>query len=321
MIVADHISKSFGKIKAVSDVSFSVEEGENMVLLGTSGCGKTTTLRMINRLTELTEGSILVNGRNIREQSPEHLRRSMGYVLQHNGLFPHYTVEENISVVPRMLKMDTGVIRKRVTELMEKLHLPPGQYLHKLPHQLSGGQQQRVGLARALAADPPVLLMDEPFGALDTITRSHIRKEFRELDEFRRKTVIMVTHDIQEAFDLANRICLMDRGKLIQQGKPLELLLHPASAFVEKFLGADRAQLLFNIVTLEALWPYLPGEIIEGTTTHQLTERHTVWNAITSINEGNNDNRIKILNENSNTIKQTDFTGLMTAFNRFKKDH
>jgi osmoprotectant transport system ATP-binding protein len=187
MIKVEHVSKTFGKIKAVEDISFDVREGENLVFLGTSGCGKTTTLRMINRLTEPSEGTIMVNGENILHQQPEQLRRSIGYVLQHNGLFPHYTVAENISIVPQLLRMDKEQTRKRTMELMEKLHLSPGKYLHVYPDQLSGGQQQRVGLARALAANPPVLLMDEPFGALDTITRNTIRKELSELDEFKRK--------------------------------------------------------------------------------------------------------------------------------------
>src|ERR1700712_4150811 len=195
MITVEHVSKNFGNTKAVDDISFEVKESENMVFLGTSGCGKTTTLRMINRLTEPSNGVIFVNGKNILQQQPDILRRSIGYVLQHNGLFPHYTIAENIAIVPELLGHNKEQTRKRTIELMEKLHLPPDQYLNVYPDQLSGGQQQRVGLARALAADPPVLLMDEPFGALDTITRNTIRKELSELDEFRRKTIIMVTHD------------------------------------------------------------------------------------------------------------------------------
>ena len=259
MIIAEQVSKYFGYTKAVDDISFTVKEGENLVLLGTSGCGKTTTLRMINRLTEPSAGNIMVNGESIMEQQPEKLRRSIGYVLQHNGLFPHYTVAENIAVVPRLLGMDKQATGKRTLELMEKLHLPPAQYLHAYPHELSGGQQQRVGLARALAADPPVLLMDEPFGALDTITRKTITREFSGLDEFKRKTIIMVTHDIPEAFALGDKICIMDKGKIMQFGTPEELLFHPANAFVADFLKEDKSQLAFRSVSVWRLWPFMPA--------------------------------------------------------------
>ncbi len=170
---------------------------------------------------------------------PELLRRGIGYVLQNNGLFPHYTVAENIAIVPQLLKWDSKRIEKRIAELMEKLHLSSDQ-LKAYPNELSGGQQQRVGLARALVADPPVLLMDEPFGALDNITRSKIHAEFKALDELKRKTIIMVTHDVQEAFELGDRICLMDKGKIIQKGTPAELLFKPANDFVSSFLKEQR---------------------------------------------------------------------------------
>ncbi|MBE7174217.1 MAG: ABC transporter ATP-binding protein [Williamsia sp.] len=258
MIVAEHLSKYFGAAKAVDDISFTVQEGENFVFLGTSGCGKTTTLRMINRLIEPSAGSISVRGENVLNQQPEKLRRSIGYVLQHNGLFPHYTVAENIAVVPALLGMPVQQIRRRTEELLEKLRLPPAKYMNAYPAQLSGGQQQRVGIARALAADPPLLLMDEPFGALDTISRTAIRKELSELDEFKRKTILLVTHDVQEAFALAHKICLMDRGKIVQLGTPADLLFRPATPFVSAFLEQEKMQLSLKSVRLEALWNYLP---------------------------------------------------------------
>ena len=258
MIKAEHLSKYFGAAKAVDDISFTVEEGENFVFLGTSGCGKTTTLRMINRLTEPSAGTISVRGENVLHQQPEQLRRSIGYVLQHNGLFPHYTVAENIAVVPRLLGTPADKIRKRTEELMEKLQLSPAKYLHAFPSQLSGGQQQRVGLARALAADPSVLLMDEPFGALDTITRTAIRKEISELDEFKRKTILLVTHDVQEAFALADKICLMNKGRIVQTGSPAELLFQPADPFVSDFLQEEKMQLSLKSARLEDLWQHLP---------------------------------------------------------------
>lgn len=236
MITASHLIKKFGPTTAVNDVSFTVPPGENLVLLGTSGCGKTTTLRMINRLTEPDAGAITIDGKDVESLQPEILRRSIGYVMQQNGLFPHYTVEENIGIVPGLLKWEKEKTRERVKVLLEKLNLSYEEHAHMYPHELSGGQQQRVGLARALAADPPVLLMDEPFGALDPINRQQIRKELGQLDEFKRKTIIMVTHDIHEAFELADKVCLMDKGKIVQLGTPRELRENPVNEFVSAFV-------------------------------------------------------------------------------------
>ncbi len=240
MIAVKNISKLFGSHKAVDDVSFTVKEGETIVFLGTSGCGKTTLLKMINRLLEPDSGEITIAGTRIREQKPEDLRRKIGYVFQNNGLFPHYTIAENIAIVPRLLFWEKERTAKRVTDLMEKLHLPPAQYRNSFPSGLSGGQQQRVGIARALAADPPVLLMDEPFGALDPITRAAVKKDFKQLDELRSKTIILVTHDVQEAFELADRIFLMDKGRVIQQGTPDQLLFEPANDYVQTFFEEQR---------------------------------------------------------------------------------
>jgi osmoprotectant transport system ATP-binding protein len=255
MIKLDRVVKEFTPGKPVVDqVSFDVGEGETLVLLGTSGSGKTTTLRMINRLLDLSSGHIFIGGQDIRDIAPETLRRGMGYVLQQSGLFPHYTVAENVAVVPRLLHWEARRIAERTAALLEKLHLPPGQYLNAYPAQLSGGQAQRVGLARALAADQPILLMDEPFGALDPITRAHVRKDFRGLDEVRRKTVVMVTHDVTEAFELGDRICLMNDGKVAQWGTPADLLLHPASDFVRAFFDGDRVFLELSVIALRDVW-------------------------------------------------------------------
>jgi osmoprotectant transport system ATP-binding protein len=240
MIVVRHITRSFGAHTAVDDISFSVGKGETVAFLGTSGSGKTTLLKMINRLIEPDSGEILIDGRRIVEQRPEQLRRGIGYVFQNNGLFPHYTIEENIAIVPRLLGWDAGRIARRVTGLMEKLRLPPAEYRSAWPHELSGGQQQRVGIARALAADPPILLMDEPFGALDPITRSSVKKDFKELDELRSKTIVLVTHDVLEAFELADRIFLMDAGRIIQEGTPDDLIHRPASQYVRDFFEGQR---------------------------------------------------------------------------------
>jgi osmoprotectant transport system ATP-binding protein len=215
---------------------------------------------MINRLTEPTSGNIHIDGKSIFDQSPELLRRGIGYVLQNNGLFPHYTIAENIAIVPQLLKWDSKRIEKRICELIEKLHLSHDQ-LKAYPNELSGGQQQRVGLARALVADPPVLLMDEPFGALDNVTRSKIHAEFKDLDELKRKTIIMVTHDVQEAFELGDRICLMDQGKIIQIGTPAQLLFDPSHRFVESFLEEQRLQLEFKSVRIKDVWALLPNAL------------------------------------------------------------
>jgi len=239
MIEVKNITKTFDGYTAVDDVSFSIGEGETVVFLGRSGSGKTTLLKMINRLIEPTSGDIYINGHHISDGEPEQLRRNIGYVFQNTGLFPHYTIAENIAIVPRLLGWDKEKIQQRTRSLMEKLHLPDS-YLASYPHQLSGGQQQRIGLARALAADPPILLMDEPFGALDPITRVSLQKDFKQLDELQRKTILLVTHDVQEAFELADRICLMDKGKIVQAGKPAELLFHPANDYVKNFFDDQR---------------------------------------------------------------------------------
>ncbi|RZL14921.1 MAG: ABC transporter ATP-binding protein, partial [Pedobacter sp.] len=206
MITVTDVTKSYGNTQAVSRISFKISEGENLVLLGTSGCGKTTTLKMINRLIEPDSGTISINGVNVRDGKPEDLRRKIGYVMQNIGLFPHFNIAENIAVVPKLLHWAPEKTNKRTQELLEKFRLPKN-YLKLFPHELSGGQQQRVGLIRALITDPSVLLMDEPFGALDNVTRSGIQEEFKALEEFKRKTIVRVTHDVQEAFELADRIC------------------------------------------------------------------------------------------------------------------
>lgn len=262
MIKLDRVTKSFARAGgshgngsyAVEDVSFDVAEGETLVLLGTSGSGKTTTLRMINRLIEPSSGAITVQGRDIRDVDAETLRRGMGYVLQESGLFPHYTVAENIAVVPRLLRWDARRIAGRTTALLEKLRLPPDRYRDAYPSELSGGQAQRVGLARALAASPPVLLMDEPFGALDPITRADIRKDFKSLDEVSKRTVILVTHDVAEAFELGDRIVLMTEGRIAQWGTPADLLFRPAGDFVRAFFEGQRLALELTVTRVAEVW-------------------------------------------------------------------
>jgi osmoprotectant transport system ATP-binding protein len=314
MIKVKDISKHFGKVKAVDTISLEVQEQENLILLGTSGCGKTTTLKMLNRLIEPTSGSIFINGKNIADEQPEILRRGIGYVLQNNGLFPHYTVAENIAVVPQLLKWDKKKIVDRTAELMEKLHLS-SDYLHVYPNELSGGQQQRIGLARALVSDPPVLLMDEPFGSLDNVTRAAIHKEFKALDELRRKTIIMVTHDVQEAFELGDRICLMDKGKIVQSGTPADLLFKPINKFVKDFLKDQRLQLEFKAIRLLDIWDLLPNHHKEVRSS-SLSINTDLWTALEHFKF--TDSETVSISKDKNDIKTVGFEQLMSAFNQYK---
>ncbi|QJX48482.1 ATP-binding cassette domain-containing protein [Hymenobacter taeanensis] len=249
-IQAHQLSKRYGSHTVVQNVSFELPAGETLVLLGPSGCGKTTLLRMLNRLVEPDSGHVAIHGQDVRTQPAAELRRGIGYVIQQVGLLPHYTVAENVGVVPRLLGHAPDQVTTRTQELLERLHLPPDRFAGQYPHQLSGGQQQRVGLARALAADPPIILLDEPFGALDPITRASIRREFRELEELRRKTVVLVTHDVTEAFELADRIMLLNAGQVQQLGTPRELLFRPANDFVRTFFEAEQLSLQLRTLRL-----------------------------------------------------------------------
>ena len=240
MLKFEHVSKVYkGKKRAVNDLNFEIEKGEFIVLIGPSGCGKTTTMKMINRLIEPTSGKIYIDGENILEMDPVRLRRKIGYVIQQIGLFPHMTIEQNISLVPRLLKWSPEKRRKRAEELLDLVDMTP-DYLDRFPHELSGGQQQRIGVLRALAADQPLILMDEPFGALDPITRDSLQTEFKKLQRRLDKTIVFVTHDMDEALKLADRIVIMRDGSIVQFDTPDEILRNPANEFVEEFIGKDR---------------------------------------------------------------------------------
>ena len=237
-----------GGVGAVNGVSLDVEEGETLVLIGTSGSGKTTLMKMLNRLIEPTSGEIRIRGQDIGKLSPIALRRDIGYVIQKIGLFPHMTIEDNIAVVPRLKGWPLERRREQAKELLSMVGLEPDQYLRRHPSELSGGQQQRVGVARALAGDPPIILMDEPFGALDPITREQLQEEFRQLKERIRKTIIFVTHDIFEAVNLADRMAIIEAGRILQVDRPELVLAHPANEFVARFLGKHRFQLEMSTV-------------------------------------------------------------------------
>lgn len=314
MINVKELTKTFQNKTAVDAISFELKEGETLVLLGTSGSGKTTTLRMINRLLEPNGGTVHIDGKNIMSQDAENLRRGIGYVLQNYGLFPHFTVAENIAIVPKLLKWEPAKIDQRTDELLTKLQLPPGQYRTKYPRNLSGGQKQRVGLARALAADPPILLMDEPFGALDTVTRMAVRKEFMELDELKKKTIILVTHDVQEAFELGDVIGLMDEGCLEQFGKRADLLFHPANDFVRKFLQPHRLQLELQLITLENLWNDLPGSA--STKSASFNSSKTLWDTLDILMQ--EQKFFAVLDDQSGEVKEMNPDDIFTALQKYK---
>ena len=242
MIVLDSVSKVFGNSNepAVKGLSFEVNRGETVVLVGPSGCGKTTTMKMINRLIEPTSGTITVDGKDVRKQDAVKLRRSIGYVIQSIGLMPHRTISQNIETVPKLVGWGDGRIKQRVDELCEILDLER-DLLKRYPSELSGGQRQRVGVARALAVDPPVMLMDEPFGAVDPIVRERLQDEFLEIQERLKKTTVFVTHDIDEAIKIADRIAILNRGGILEQyATPEHILREPANDFVKRFVGAER---------------------------------------------------------------------------------
>ena len=243
MIHYEKITKSYlPGVNAVADFTLSVAAGELLAIIGPSGCGKTTVLKMLNRLVEPTSGRILLHGEDIRTLDPTALRRSMGYVIQQVGLFPHMTILENITVVPDILGWPLEKQRVRAHELLDLIDMNPAEFAHRYPYQLSGGQQQRIGVLRALAADPAVILMDEPFGAVDPLTRTKLQQELKALQTRLNKTILLVTHDIYEAFRLADRVLLMQSGRIVQLGAPAELLDHPATAFVHEYVGGQRMQ-------------------------------------------------------------------------------
>jgi osmoprotectant transport system ATP-binding protein len=249
----ENVSKGFpGGSNAVSDLSLDIPDGQTCVLIGPSGCGKTTTLRMINRLIEPDAGRIVVDGQDTRGVDPAALRLKMGYVIQNTGLFPHMTVGDNVGTVPRLWRWDKARISARVDELLTLVGLEPREYRERYPHQLSGGQRQRVGFARALGADPPILLMDEPFGAVDRITRERLQHEFIHIQRAVRKTVVFVTHDIDEAVLVGDRICLLQmQAKVAQYDTPEAILTRPASAYVAEFLGRERLVRRMSVVSVD----------------------------------------------------------------------
>ncbi|MBY3246947.1 ABC transporter ATP-binding protein [Rhizobium laguerreae] len=261
MIEIRNVTKRYGAATVVDDVSMRVEKGEITVIVGTSGSGKSTLMRMINRLVPITEGEIFVGGQNVMDVEVTELRRKIGYAIQGHGLFPHRTVAQNIATVPQLLDWDSARIAKRVEELLGLFNLDPATFADKYPHQLSGGQQQRVGVARALAAEPELLLMDEPFGALDPVIRGKAQDDLLAIQKQFGTTVILVTHDMDEAFHLGNQIAVMSEGRLLQCSTPEKILTEPADPFVQQLTGtSDRALKLMSLLPLkESMEPAKSG--------------------------------------------------------------
>ncbi|WP_026894907.1 ABC transporter ATP-binding protein [Clostridiisalibacter paucivorans] len=255
MIEIKNVVKEYPKMErpAVDNLSLDIEEGKICVFLGPSGCGKTTTLKMINRIIEPTSGAIYVNGINVLEQNPDELRRGIGYVIQKTGLFPHLTVYDNIATVPRLLKWDEEKIRERVDNLLTMVELDPEENKNKYPKALSGGQRQRVGVARALAGNPPCMLMDEPFSAVDPVTRTQLQNEFLRIQRKLKKTICFVTHDIDEAIKMGDKIAIIDNGSLVQYDTPENILLNPVNEFVEDFVGSDRSLKVLSLLNIRSV--------------------------------------------------------------------
>ena len=297
MIELDHLSKRYDGRPVVDDLSLTVPDGAFCVLLGPSGCGKSTTLRMINRLIPFDSGTIRIAGEDIRAVPEEALRRRIGYAIQSIGLFPHWTVEDNIATVPRLLNWPRTRIRQRVTELLELLRLDPESYRGKYPHQLSGGEQQRIGVARALAADPELLLMDEPFGAVDPITRDALQNEIARVHATTKKTIVFVTHDIEEALRLATVIAILERGRLAQWGAPIDIVEHPASAFVHDFVGGEGSGL--KLLGLRKIAERMrPGETAAGA---PLSAEASLRDALAAMTERHTD-RLPVADASGRTI-------------------
>ncbi|MBI4187694.1 MAG: ABC transporter ATP-binding protein [Chloroflexi bacterium] len=264
MIRLEGVTKRYGETIAVNELSLEVNQGEVCVMIGPSGCGKTTTLRMINRLTEATSGYIFVNGQETSQVKPEKLRQSIGYAIQSVGLFPHLTVAANIAVVPELLHWEKNRITRRIEELLALVNLNPTEYAGKYPNQLSGGEAQRIGVARALAANPPILLMDEPFGAVDPLTRQKLQSQFIGIQQKLKKTIILVTHDLNEAIRLADRIAIMEAGRLVQYDTPKAILSRPANKFVHDFVGTDRALKRLSSIGVQGFIKPAPSVMIDA---------------------------------------------------------
>lgn len=278
MIEFQHVTKSFKDNKVLSDISLTIEDGELVAIIGSSGCGKTTTLKMINRLIRPTKGKIFIDGKDIEEMNKVEMRRSIGYVIQQSGLFPHMTVRENIELIQKLEKKDSAQIKANTEHLMEMVGLDVDEYLDRYPNDLSGGQQQRVGVARALANNPKIILMDEPFSALDPMTRVSLQDELIALHEKVDSTIVFVTHDMDEAIKIADKICIMKDGHILQYDTPEEILKNPANEFVENFVGKNRIWGSPEYIKVEDIMIENPvtcsGDLSRSRCVKRMKERH-----------------------------------------------
>ncbi len=279
MIELERVTKIYPETNApaVDAVDLTVEQGEICILIGSSGCGKTTLMRMMNRLEPITSGFIRINGENIMNKDVIELRRSIGYAIQQIGLFPHMTVYDNIATVPKLLSWEKSRIGKRVDELLDMVKLPPEIFRFRYPRELSGGQAQRIGVLRAMATDPPVMLMDEPFGAIDPINREVLQDEFLKIQEKLKKTIVFVTHDIHEAIKMGDKIALLDAGRLIQFGTPEQLLTAPKNQFVKDFVGTDRALKRLDLLKVEDAMLVNPVHCLDEDLSEKIAE-HMIEN-------------------------------------------
>jgi len=315
MIELDKLTKIFdtpkGAVTAADQVSMTVPKGEICVLLGPSGCGKTTTLKMINRIVQPTSGKVFINGEDTTGLNTQDLRRNVGYVIQQIGLFPNMTIEENITVVPKLLGWDKAAYKKRARQMMDMVALDADTFLKRYPSELSGGQQQRIGVARALAADPPVMLMDEPFGAVDPINRAVIQDEFLKMQAELNKTILFVSHDIDEAIKMGDRIAIFRDGRLVQHSEPDELLAAPKDNFVESFLGEDRALKRLNLVKVHELTSDRMGVVLPD---------DTLPTALQRIEDYGYDNCIVMVNADGQPVGQVRRSVARTT-NGYCQDH
>lgn len=309
MIEYNEVTKVFGKdVRAVDNVSFKVESGDIVVLLGPSGCGKTTLLRMVNRLESITEGNILVNNQRIADLNEIELRREIGYVIQSNGLFPNMTIEQNVTIVPNLLGWDKEKKEERYQYLMNLVGMDPDDYRKRYPHELSGGQQQRIGVIRALAADPPAMLMDEPFGALDPIIREKVQDEFLAIQRELHKTVLFVSHDINEAIKMGDKIALLRDGKLMQYDTPANILQNPANDFVAQFVGQDRTIKSLSIHYIEDLMKHKQlNETTDQKFSKQVPVNMNLRDALGNILESD-EKEVAVTDENQKVIGSIDFS-------------
>ena len=316
MITISDVSKKYGNKRVLDRISLQVGRGETLVLLGTSGSGKTTLLKMINYLIPPSTGNISINNKQVGESNPTQLRKSIGYVIQQVGLFPHYTNRRNIELTLTLNNWSEREKEGRSKELLDLVGLNPEDG-ERYPHQLSGGQQQRVGIARALANNPPIILMDEPFGALDPITKQNLIAELVEKQLFEDKTVVIVTHDVFEAITLADKICLLDQGQIQQVGTPKELLFQPASAFVREFFNSQRLRLEMRVISLLEVYPFIESISREVDNAVEVKWKKSVWEALEVIEQKNLPHIV--LNNNQSVSKVATPTMLIEAFYHFKK--